>query len=186
MATGPTLRRRKRRVPHHASPLPASRVLVSAVLLTSAFCLIVLPSCTRPQPAAHPKMQPYAMIPEAEKINIQLLRLEHRVRTQGVPLVATAIAMGISTVDDRIGLEVLVSPLDAKIVRKFQLPGVNVRHVSMQYRRVLLVINDLALLYSLARIPEVRVISPEYGAMTNTGAIGGINRAQQEGAFDGC
>jgi hypothetical protein len=185
MATGPTRRRWKRRVPHPASPLPASRVLVSVVLLTSAFCLLVLPSCTRPQPTAHPKMQPYAMIPEAEKIDIQLLRLEHRVRTQGVPLVATAIAMGISTVGDRIGLEVFVSPLDAQIVRKFQLPGVNVRHVSMQYRRVLLVINDLTLLYSLARIPEVRIISPEYGATTNTGAIGGSNQAQG-GAFDGC
>ena len=184
MTTGPTLRRRKRRVPHPTSPLPASRVLVSAALLISAFCLLALPSCTRPQPVAHAKMQPYAMIPEAEKINIQLLRLEHRVRTQGVPLVATATAMGISTVDDRIGLEVFVSPLDAKIVRKFQLPGVNVRHVSMQYRRVLLVINDLALLSSLARIPEVRVISPEYGATTHTGAIGGHNRAQG-GDFDG-
>jgi hypothetical protein len=93
--------------------------------------------------------------------------------------------MGIRTVDDRIGLEVFVSPLDAKIVRKFQLPGVNVRHVSMQYRRVLLVINDLALLYALARIPEVRVISPEYGATTNTDVIGGSNRAQRGGAFDG-
>jgi hypothetical protein len=158
---------------------------VSAVLLVSAFCLIVLPSCTRPQPAAHPKMPPYAMIPQAEKINIQLLRLEHRVRTEGAPLGATAIAMGFSTVDDRIGLEVFVSPLDAKVVRKFQLPGVNVRHVSMQYRRVLLVINDLALLYSLARIPEVRLISPEYGATTNTGAIGGRNRVQQGSTFDG-
>jgi hypothetical protein len=125
------------------------------------------------------------MIPEAEKINIQLLRLEHRVRTQGVPLVATAIAMGISTIDDRIGLEVYVSPLDAKVVRKLQIPGVSVRHVSMQYRRVLVVINDLALLYYLARIPEVRAISPEYGATTHTGAIGDSNRAQQGGAFDG-
>ena len=184
MATVPTRRRRKRRVTHHASQVPASAVLVSAVLLASAFCLIALPSCTQPQPAAHSKMQPYAMIPEAEKINIKLLHLEHHVRTQGVPLVATAMAMGISTFDDRIGLEVYVSPIDAKIVRKFQIPGVSVRHVSMQYRRVLLVINDLALLYTLARIPEVRVISPEYGATTNTGAIGGSNRVQQGGAFD--
>ncbi|MDH3602660.1 MAG: hypothetical protein OEU26_23850 [Candidatus Tectomicrobia bacterium] len=185
MAIEPTPRRRKRRVTHHASQVPASGVLVAAMLLASAFCLIALPSCTQAQPAAHPKMQPYAMIPEAEKINVQLLRLEHRVRTQGEPLGSTAIAMGISTFEDRIGLEVYVSPLDAKIVRKFQLPGVNVRHVSMQYQRVLLVIDDLALLYDLARIPEVRVISPEYGATTNPGVMGGSNRAQQGGAFDG-
>ena len=155
MATGSKTRRRNRRVTHHDSQVPASRALVSAVVLASAFCLIALPACTRPQPAAHPKMQPYAMIPEAEKINIQLLRLEHRVRTQGAPLVATAMAMGISTVEDRIGLEVYVSPLDAKIVRKFQIPGVSVRHVSMRYQRMLLVINDLTLLYTHGLIARV-------------------------------
>ena len=185
MATGSTSRRRKGRVTPHASQVPASGALVSAMMLVSAFCLIALPSCTPPQPAAHPKIQPYAMIPEAEKINIQLLRLEHRVRTQGAPLGSTAMAMGISTFDDRIGLEVYVSPIDAKIVRKFQLPGVSVRHVSMQYRRVLLVIDDLALLYTLARIPEVRGISPEYGATTNTDTLGGSKSAQRGGAFDG-
>ena len=151
---------------HVGSTHHLSRALRFATLIGITLCLMALPSCAPSPTIQHPKLRRYATASEAEKINIQLLRLEYRVRAEGRPLVATASAMGISTIGDSIGLEIIVSPLDANIVRKFQFPGVKVRHVSMQYRRVLLVVNELSSLYDLARIPEVRVISPEYGVAT--------------------
>ncbi len=146
---------------------------VRAMLLAAVLCLLALPSC-RPQ-AEHPKVARYSTAPEAQKITVNLLRLDHQVRTRGTPLPTAAAAIGIGTVGNGIALEIFTTTINAAVVRKLNLPGVKVRHVSMPYQRVSVVIEDLSLLFPLARIREVRMIAPAYGATTNITAQGGLN-----------
>ena len=128
--------------------------------------------------ARHPKVERYSQGPEAAKIHVNLLRLEEQVRTKAVSLAEAAATMGIVTVDSGVLLDILTSHLDSSAARKFERPGVTVRHVSTKYQRVAVVIDDLALLYELAQIPEVRTILPEYGSRTNVGTVGGRSKAR--------
>ena len=92
--------------------------------------------------------------------------------------------MGMKTIGESVSLEMFVTPLDANVIRKFRIPGVTVRHVSMQYRRVLAVISDLSLLYDLVRIPEVRMINPEYGVTAQARTKAYYHRVQLGGLID--
>ncbi len=152
---------------------------VRAMLLAAVLCLLILPSC-RPQ-AQHPKVARYSKAPEAQKITVNLLRLDHQVRTRGTPLPAAAAAIGIGTVGNGIPIEIFTTRINATVVRKLNLPGVKVRHVSMPYQRVSVVIEDLSLLFPLARVREVRMIAPAYGATTNITAQNGLNIEQLGG-----
>ena len=62
---------------------------------------------------------------------------------------------------------------DADIAEKLGLPGVIIRHTSMRYGRISAAIDDLTLLFSLAKLAEVRLIMPEYGGKTLSGSISG-------------
>jgi len=122
----------------------------------------------------HSKVAYYSSAPEAQKITVNLLRLDYQVRTQGTPLLTAAAAIGIDTIGNGIPLEIFTTKINVGVVRKLNLPGVRVLHVSASYQRVSVVIEDLALLYPLARIREVRMISPAYGATTDNTAQGGL------------
>lgn len=167
-----------------------SALRVPTALLASVLCLGVLSACTSTPSPVHPKVQRFTKVPEAEKININLLRLAHHVRTKGRPLEAAAMAMGIGTSDRGVQLEIYVRRLDPSVVRKFQRPGLTVRHISLQFRRLSVVLHDLSLLYSLARIPEVQMILPEYGATTQLGmpqqlGVAGSGLTQPKGHIHG-
>lgn len=157
----------------------AGTASVRAMLLAAVLCLLVLPSC-RPQ-AEYPKVARYSTAPEAQKITVNLLRLDHQVRTRGTPLPAAAAAIGIGTVGNGIPIEIFTTRINTAVVRKLNMPGVKVRHVSMPYQRVSVVIEDLSLLFPLARIREVRMIAPAYGATTNITVQGGLNIEQLGG-----
>ena len=146
------------------------------VLLAVVLCLslIGLNACGSSQPGLS-KVARYSTAPEAQKITVNLLRLDHQVRTRGTPLPTAAAAIGIGTIGNGIPLEIFTTKLNSTVVKKLNLPGVRVRHVSMPYQRVSVVIEDLALLFPLARIREVRMISPAYGATTHITAQGGLN-----------
>jgi hypothetical protein len=145
-----------------------------AMLLAVGFCLmpLALSSC-RSQPGLS-KVARYSSAPEAQKITVNLLRLDYQVRTRGTPLPTAAAAIGIDTIGNGVPLEIFTTKINAEVVKKLNLPGVQVRHVSAPYHRVSVVIEDLALLFPLARIREVRMISPAYGAKTDITAQGGL------------
>jgi hypothetical protein len=147
---------------------------VRAMLPAMVLCLmlLVLPSCH--SQSGHSKVAHYSSAPEAQKITVNLLRLDHQVRTRGTPLLTAAAAIGISTIGNGVPLEILTTKINIGVVKKLNMPGVRVRHVSMPYQRVSVVIEDLALLFPLARIREVRMISPAYGATTNITARDGL------------
>ena len=116
--------------------------------------------------ACQPKATKDFKSPEAAKINANLLALDEKVRTGGMSLAAATANTGMLRVDNGLVLDIVTNRLDARVERKFQMPGVTIRDTSAKYNRVSLVIDDLGLLYKLARIPEVRTISPAYGAKT--------------------
>lgn len=135
--------------------------------------ILVLAACVPAGSDTTAKVERYSTAPEAKKISVNLLRLEEKVRTEGVsPAVAVA-NTAIATVDSGVLLDIRTTRLDADVKKKFQLSGVTVRHFSPKYNRVSVIIDDLALLYQLAKIPEVQMINPEYGARTHGGAVSG-------------
>ena len=71
--------------------------------------------------------------------------------------------------------QIFTTKINAEVVRKLNLPGVQVRHISTPYQRVSVVIENLALLFPLARVREVRMIAPAYGATTNITAQNASN-----------
>ena len=152
---------------------PHARTRAWAMLLAALLCLtpIALSACSAPP--GHPKVARYSSAPEAQKITVNLLRLDYQVRTQGDPLPTAAAAIGIGTVGNGVPLEIFTTKISPDVVKKLNMPGVWVRHVSTPYQRVSVVIEDLALLFPLARIREVRMIAPAYGATTHTTAQGG-------------
>ncbi len=106
--------------------------------------LLVLPSCSTQSGSS--KVARYSSAPEAQKITVNLLRLDHQVRTRGTPLSTAAAAIGIGTIGNGVALEIFTTKINSSVVKKLNLPGVRVRHVSMPYQRVSVVIEDLALL----------------------------------------
>jgi hypothetical protein len=152
----------------HPHACAGVRAMVPAMVL--CLMLLVLPSCH--SQSGHSKVAHYSSAPEAQKITVNLLRLDHQVRTGGTPLSIAAAAIGIATVGNGIPLEIFTTKINPEVVKKLNLPGVRIRHISMPYQRVSVVIENLALLFPLARIREVRLISPAYGATTHMTAQG--------------
>ena len=137
--------------------------------------LVVTTSCAGPDPATMPyaKPEPTKMTPSQRKIDAKLLRLDHQVRKEGVSITAAAASMGVLTTGDRVLLDIVIDRQATDIAAKLSRPGVLLKHVSTTYGRVSAAINDPALLYELAALPEVRMIMPEYGARTHDGARSG-------------
>lgn len=154
---------------------PPARSSLWAMMLAVVICLVLVALSSCHSPSEPSKVEHYSSAPEAQKITMNLLRLDHQVRTRGTPLSTAAAAMGIGTIGNGVPLEIFTTKLNAQVVKKLNMPGVRVRHVSMPYQRVLVVLEDLALLFPLARIREVRMISPAYGATTHMTAQGGLN-----------
>jgi hypothetical protein len=159
------------RLVHHSRACTSLWAMPAAVVC----CLMPLALSSCRLPPEHSKVAYYSSAPEAQKITVNLLRLDYQVRTQGTPLSTAAAAIGIDTIGNGIPLEIFTTKINAAVVRKLNLPGVRVHHVSAPYQRVSVVIEDLALLFPLARIREVRMISPAYGATTDNTAQGGLN-----------
>ncbi|ETW98200.1 MAG: hypothetical protein ETSY1_19740 [Candidatus Entotheonella factor] len=145
------------------------------VWLVALLCLVLTALNACRSQSEFSKAARYTSAPEAQKITVNLLRLDHQVRTRGTPLPTAAAAIGIGTIGNGVPLEIFTTKINSAVVKKLHLPGVRVRHVSKPYQRVSVVIEDLALLFPLARIREVRMISPAYGATTHITAQGGLN-----------
>ncbi|WP_089941513.1 hypothetical protein [Candidatus Entotheonella palauensis] len=116
---------------------------IRTVLLAAVLCLVLIAlNACRSQPELS-KSARYSSAPEAQKITVNLLRLDHQVRTRGTPLPTAAAAIGIGTIGNGVPLEIFTTKINSAVVKKLNLPGVRVRHVSMPYQRVSVVIEDL-------------------------------------------
>jgi len=97
------------------------------------------------------------------KISANLLCAEIKSRAANMSFVDMAAQMGMAIAKGGVTLDVTTSRLDDDVKRKFSMRGVSITFISAQYKRLSLIIRDPALLEQLARIPEVRMIMPEYG-----------------------
>lgn len=152
----------------HSPSILSRYTYIVAHLLIWLFVMMLGPHIVQ---AGDPRVEQYSKTPEAAKINVNLLRLDHDMRAKGISLSEAASDKAVIEVAGGIALDIVVDYLDPRVEAKFVLPGVRVRHFSTKYRRVSVVIDDPALLYELAKIPEVRMISPEYGTRTNTSTL---------------
>lgn len=112
------------------------------------------------------KRAQYSQAPGAEKIDVNLLRLEQQVRGENLSLRQAAQKLGILTAGGGMMLDIVTHDIGPGDKHKFQLQGVDMRHFSPRYNRVSVNVRDLDQLYKLAALPEVRSIAPEYGAVT--------------------
>ncbi len=113
--------------------------------------------------ASNPKIERFSDHRNAAKISTALLEITH-------PLSGTVSAQGRS--GEPVFLDVVLNPSDTDVKQILAgIKGVAVRHFSEKYLRVSLEIVDLKLLFTLANLPEVRSIRPEYGAIVHTGSV---------------
>lgn len=138
-------------------------------LFAAALMLPAVQACSAPI-EQNPKLEPYSDDPQAHKINVNLLRLEERVRDEHMSWIDAASAIGIVTTPEGVMLDIVTRALGPDVQKKFLIPGVTIVHFSPTYSRVAAIIDDPALLHTLAQISEVTLISPEYGATTQGGA----------------
>lgn len=125
------------------------------------------------------KFGEYSMeFPETKKINLNLLNAEKVARNKGASFSEIAASMGIATDNGSVVLDIVTNRLDASVEKKLRMTGIKIRHVSAKYNRVSAAISNPALLHQLAKIPEVRMIMPEYGGTTHGGVAGSTGRVE--------
>ena len=159
-----------------ASTTSYQRLVVGVVYGCLALLFLSGINCTASQSVKEKAMAPKSPSPsqgkgketgsETRKIHANLLQLDQQVRTGGRSLNEAASDMAIQMVGNGIQLDIVTNTLDEAVAKKFDRPGVIVKHMSRQYRRLSVVIEDTALLHELAKIPEVQMIQPEYGGTT--------------------
>ena len=123
-----------------------------------------------PGAASNPKLAAYSQAPGAQKIDLNLLRLAQKVRSEDLSLRQGARHAGFVAVGKGMVLDIVTNDIQTDDQHKFRLPGVDIRHFSPKYNRVSVMIRDLDRLHELAALPEVRSIAPEYGATTRGGS----------------
>lgn len=112
--------------------------------------------------------------PHAEKINANLLDLESRVRQGNLSLTRAASEMAmVSAVGEGLQIDMLMNHIDDDVLDSLRQIGVSIRYVSETHQRVMGVIDDTALLYDVAALDAVEMISPEYGGATQKGSVDG-------------
>jgi len=138
-------------------------LLVAAFFITAA-----LPQMAE---AVNAKLTQYSKAPQASKISVNLLALEKKAKARSISFASAAQNTAIQTASGGILLDIVTNRLDAAVLKKISIPGVSIRYSSVKYNRVSVAVNNPALLYQLANIPEIRSIRPEYGARTHVGAV---------------
>ena len=123
--------------------------------------------------AGHPKVEPYSQASEAEKINLGLLQLEQEMRQQQLSFTKAATSRAYGTQGDGVKLDILMRYVDTNVEAQLVQAGAELRHVSMAHRRVSVVVHSPSMIYVLAQLPAVEMISPEYGAVVHTGSVDG-------------
>ncbi len=139
----------------------------------AAFLLLALfasadPVAAQPPPA---KTAPYSAAPEAAKISLRLLETRSRMRARGLGLVQVAPAERWVSPDGRAILDLATEGLREESLETLAQSGATVLHASMPFNRVSVRVDTLDVLEGLARLPFVRMIQPEFGAVAQVGRV---------------
>ena len=151
----------------------ASKVqgVCQALAGVSAFLLVAL--VPHASSAGNPKLAPYSKAPEAEKISLNLLQLEQDIRHQHLSLTRAAASRALATQGHGLRLDILTRHLNAHVEAELVQAGAQILHLSPSHQRVTVSVQDPAVIHQLARIPDVLMISPDYGATVYTGSVDG-------------
>ena len=141
--------------------------------LTGMSMLGIMALAPQPGHADHPKIKQYTQVSEAEKINLGLLQLEQEMQLRQLSLTKAAASRAYGTQGDGIKLDLLMRYVDADAEAQLVQAGAEIRHVSIAHRRVSVVVEYPSVIYALAQLSAVEMISPEYGAVVHTGSVDG-------------
>jgi len=119
-----------------------------------------------------------AAMPGDEKISTNLLYVEKLAKSRKGSFVNVAARAGMLIDQGGVVVKILLSRIDSETEKKLRKTGVRIRHLSITYKRVSVVISKPAQLHLIAVISEVRRIDPEYGARTR-GAMSGKSLNQR-------
>ncbi|HHJ21168.1 MAG TPA: hypothetical protein ENJ84_15290, partial [Gammaproteobacteria bacterium] len=70
-----------------------------------------------------------------------------------------------------IELDLVLNQINPDTLKKLALKGVTIHHISSEYLRADISIDQPDLLFQLAKIPEIRAIRQNYGAITQAGSV---------------
>ena len=126
--------------------------------------------------AASAKVAQYSNAAEAAKISVNLLAekslIQQQMAIQAPQSPTGAITRAVPQQQaSSMALDVVMNRLDNAVIQKMKQLGVNIVFSSVKYLRVSAVIHDPTLLNALAKMPEVRSIQKEYGAIKRVGAV---------------
>ena len=116
-----------------------------------------------------PKLPEHGGNANLAKVDSKLLRLEESARTARVTSLRDAVKLApereilqLDASRKALLVDVICSVLDDAVLRKFALPGVEVKGYYPNWKRVTVAVSDLAELRALAEIPEVSMVVPVY------------------------
>ncbi|HGG60057.1 MAG TPA: hypothetical protein ENK26_09115, partial [Gammaproteobacteria bacterium] len=131
------------------------------IVLLSAWPLTAL--------AGNAKVAYYSSAPQAGKIAVSLL--EKMVKSRGRAAALSGGEAPETTVASEIQLDVILDEADPDVEQALRaIKGLTLRHFSTAYQRASVAIASPAVLFELAKLPAVRAIRPEYGAITQAGS----------------
>jgi hypothetical protein len=123
--------------------------------------------------AEHAKVEAFSKAPHAEKINVNLLDLEHQVRQGATSLTRGASRMAMHTAGAGIRVDIVMHRIDQDVLDNMRDMGLSMQHVSETHRRISAVVDDIDVLYGVAELEAVEMIMPEYGGATQSGSVDG-------------
>ncbi len=118
--------------------------------------------------AANPKTAYFSSAPGAEKIAVGLLEKA----TAGLgKSVAGPGGNALKATSAQIRLDLVLNGAGSDVEKALRgIKGLELRHLSGKYRRASVVVASPDVLFRLAKLPAVRAIRPEYGAITRAGS----------------
>lgn len=136
--------------------------------------LAALLCCVGGLPAAgpvNPKAEELKESWASEVVSLKLLRAVEEAANKGAKLRDVMKNDPVQWSGDGLLVEIVMDQVAIGTEKQFAIPGVKVTHTSPEWRRVTVELTDPAAVYTIAKIPGVRMVRPVYGMKTNVGAV---------------
>ena len=119
------------------------------------------------------KVEAFAKTLQAEKIHLNLLQLETYIQQRAMSFTQAATRMAMQASGEGVQVDILMHHIDEGALDDMRAMGLSIQHVSATHRRITAVVDNMAVLYDVARLDAVEMIMPEYGGATQRGAVDG-------------
>ncbi len=118
------------------------------------------------------KIRHFSNDPNADKISVHLLNPSDKFSARhSARRVRRAPSSNVPVAQPQV-LDVVLNEASADVENAIrQIKGVEIRHFSRKYQRASVSVSSPSKLFELARLPAVRSIRPEYGAITQVGSV---------------